>query len=217
MFGSYAIVLRPSGDGSRLEFALVKFNWPAEDTRDWMSSTVDTDRFNRYIVGGTDLGYLISTNPEVGQIAGSSIITEITKSDSFTYDSEFPVKLNLKITIRKHMLTDSVLDGTYLVNLLVNDDYDKFGLGAHYDSILHGYITKPSPAINEVTTLYIPSPAPVSDLMLMPIMYFKFNNTDEDNVGAPDPFASPSVPGSSKIVQDSLIFKQLNPDASYLY
>jgi hypothetical protein len=217
MFGSYAIVLRPSGNGSRLEFALVKFNWPAADTRDWMASTVDTDRFNQYVVGGTDLGYLISTNPEVGQIAGSSVITEIAKSDSFTYDSEFAVKLNLKITIRKHMLTDSILDNTYLVNLMVNDDYDKFGEGIHYDSILHGYITKPSPNINTVATLYDPVLAPVSDLMLMPIMYFKFNNTDEDNVGAPDLFVSPIIPGSSKIVQDNLIFKQLNPDASYLY
>lgn len=217
MFGSYAIVLRPSGDGSRLEFALVKFNWPAADTRAWMASTVGTDRFNRYTVGGTDLGYLISTNPEVGQVSGSSVITEIAKSDSFTYDSEFPVKLNLKITIRKHMLTDSVLDGTYLVNLMVNDDYDKFGEGAHYDSILHGYITKPDPDINAVTTLYVPSPAPVRDLMLMPMMYFKFNNTDQDNVGAPNSFVSPALPGSSKIVQDSLIFRQINPNASYLY
>jgi hypothetical protein len=115
------------------------------------------------------------------------------------------------------MLTDSILDNTYLVNLMVNDDYDKFGEGIHYDSILHGYITKPSPNINTVATLYDPVLAPVSDLMLMPIMYFKFNNTDEDNVGAPDLFVSPIIPGSSKIVQDNLIFKQLNPDASYLY
>jgi hypothetical protein len=55
----------------------------------------------------------------------------------------------------------------------------------------------------------------------MPMMYFKFNNINEANVGAPG--FDLSVPGSSKIVQDSLLFKQLNAAAinsvgtSYLY
>jgi hypothetical protein len=201
-FNSYAIVLRPSGVGSTLEFALVKFNW-GTDTENWMSSIVGTDRFKSYTISGTDLGYLVSTNPDVGKVAGVSVVSEIAKSDSFTYSSEFAAKFNLKITVRKHLLSDSILDGTYLVNLMINDSYNSFGEHAHYDSILHGYITKPSPVF--MTT----DGTQPHDSMLMPMMYFKFNNTDSANVGSL----------SSKIVQDSLMFRQINSvtATSYLY
>lgn len=209
-FNSYAIVLRPSGTGSALEFALVKFNWGLIPPTTGWTNILGQPYFNTYTVSGTDLGYLIATNPETGKITtptAFSPITEIAKSDPFTYSAAFAAKFNLKITIRKHLLTDSDLDGTYLVNLMTNDNYDSFGEGSHYDSILHGYITKPSPT--SVTTT---GSHPYDD-MLMPMMYFKFNNVDEDNVGLT------ASPGSSKIVQDSLIFRQLNSVAatSYLY
>ncbi len=201
-FNSYAIVLRPSGSGSMLEFALLKFNW-GTDTESWMTNIIGTDRFKSYTISGTDLGYLISTNPDVGKVAGVSIVSEIAKSDSFTYSSEFAAKFNLKISIRKHLLSDSILDGTYLVNLMINDNYNVFGESTHYDSILHGYITKPSPV--SMTT----NGTQPHDSMLMPILYFKFNNTDSANVGTL----------SSKIVQDSLMFRQINSvtATSYLY
>ena len=133
----------------------------------------------------------------------------LTKS----WETSGPAKFNLKITIRKHLLSDSEIDDTYLVNLMINDNYDVFGPAVHYDSILHGYIDKPLALYNTVNSV---QPA---DSMLMPILYFKFNNTDEQNVGVPDSFAIPSLPGSSKIVQDSLFFRQLNSSAStsYLY
>jgi hypothetical protein len=209
-FNSYAIVLRPSGSGSNLEFAIVKFNWGLiPDSSAW-NGILGTDYFKLYgndVFPGSALGYLISTNPDVGKTTTFSPVTELAKSDSFTYNSEFPVKLNLKISIRKHLLSDSQLDGTYLVNLMINDDYDKFGEGEHYDSILHTYISKPSP-----TSWTITGNQP-DDSMLMPMMYFKFNNINEQNVN--DPVGNP--PGSSKIVQDSLFFRQLNSNASYLY
>jgi hypothetical protein len=214
-FNSYAVVLRPSGSGSNLEFAILKFNWGTDAGNTWMTSIINTDRFNKYTVEGTDLGYLVSSNPEVGRVAGNAVVTELAKSDSFTYNSEFAVKMNLKITIRKHLLSDSILDGTYIVNLMINDDYDVFGESAHYDSILHAYIPKPIPLYNTTDGTQ------PHDSMLMPMMYFKFNNINEANVGAPG--FDLSVPGSSKIVQDSLLFKQLNAAAinsvgtSYLY
>lgn len=206
-FNSYAIVLRPSGVGSTLEFALVKFNWGLIPPTTGWANILGQEYFNAYTIEGTDLGYLIATNPETGKTATLTPITVIAKSDSFTYSAAFAAKFNLKITIRKHLLTDSDLDGTYLVNLMINDNYDSFGEGAHYDSILHGYIAKPSPVSVTATGSH------PHDSMLMPMMYFKFNNVDEDNVGLA------ASPGSSKIVQDSLIFKQLNSVAatSYLY
>ena len=217
-FNSYAIVLRPTGEGSRLEFAIVKFNWGT--IADWFNDIVDAgyDRFTDWTVGGTDLGYLISTNPEVGKVAGNSVVEELAKSDSFTYNAEFAAKFNLKISIRKHLLSDSPLDGTYLVSLLVNDNYDVFGEGFHYDSILHTYITKPTPLYNTITQTIaevIAEPRTIypEDYMLMPMMYFKFNNTNENNVGA----WSASNPGSSRIIQDNLIYRQLNYNADYLY
>lgn len=213
VFNSYAIVLRPSGSGSQLEFALVKFNWGLIPPTTGWANIVGTDRFNQYTINGTELGYLISSNPDVGKVAGNSVVSEIAKSDSFTYNAEFPVKLNLKITIRKHLLSDSVLDGTYLVNLMVNDTYNEFGESAHYDTVLHGYISKPGLDITGTGPYLITDGTHPHDCMLMPIMYFKFNNTNEQNVGALDPA------GSSKIVQDSLLFKQLNSltTTSYLY
>lgn len=213
-FNSYAIVLRPTGTGSRLEFALLKFSWGTIPTSYWMSSIVDTDRFKNYTVSGTELGYLIPSNPLVGQVAGSRVVTEIAVSDSFTYDSEFAAKFNLKITVRKHLLTDSELDGTYLVNLMVNDDYGSFGPGKRYDSVLHGYIPKPSP--NLITTVQTQQ---VDDMRLAPMFYFKFNNVNEQNVGEPDLSSSPPVPGSSKIVLDNIFFRQINSSTNtpYLY
>lgn len=211
-FNSYAVVLRPSGTGSNLEFALVKFNW-GTDTDQWMTSIVDQSFFKSYDTDfpGSALGYLISTNPETG----SNKVTELAKSDSFTYDAEFPVKLNLKITIRKHLLSDSQLDGTYLVNLMINDNYDLFGPGIHYDTVLHAYIAKPTTLSN--TTIG----SQPFDSMLMPMLYFKFNNINEQIVNAPS--GDLTYAGSSKIVQDSLFFRQLNAAAvntagtSYLY
>lgn len=219
-FNSYAIVLRPTGNGSRLEFALLKFNWgtipgtppSGSSSSYWMTNIVGSSRFNRYIVSGTDLGYLISTNPEVGKVGNNSVVTEIAKSDSFTYASSSPVKLNLKISIRKHLLSDSQSDATYLVNLMLNDDYELFGEGFHYNSILHGYIPKPS-----ITSYIVADQPSVKNAMFMPIMYFKFNNTNQNNVGIQDFTANPPIFGSSKIIQDSLLFKQINSNASYLY
>ena len=212
VFNSYAIVLRPSGDGSKLEFALLKFSWgDIIDSAAW-TAIIDAegDKFKSYTVDGTDLGYLICTNPEVVNTS-TTVVTELAKSDSFTYNSEFTPKFNLKITIRKHLLSDSILDGTYLVNLMINNDYDDFGPTAHYDTALHAYITKPSPVYNTTTGTV------VTDCMLMPMMYFKYNNTNEDNVGI-DVVDPPST-GASKIVQDSLFFRQINADddAAYLY
>jgi hypothetical protein len=207
-FNSYAIVLRPSGDGSRLEFAIVKFNWGL--ISDWFNDVISAESEKYKNWSDLDLGYLIATNPETGKVGTSSVITELAKSDSFTYNSAFAAKFNLKITIRKHMLSDSVFDGTYLVNLMVNDDYYSFGEGAHYDSVMHAYIDKPVPI--SITT----NSTEPHDYMLMPWMYFKFNNIDKNSVGIS---TSPADPGSSKIVQDSLIFRQLNAseDTSYLY
>lgn len=217
VFNSYAIVLRPSGDGANLEFALVKFNWGLIPPTTGWANIIDTDKFNKWTVENTDLGYLISTNPLVDPEGTTPVVTEIAVSDSFSYSSSSPAEFNLKITIRKHLLSDSVLDGTYLVNLMVNDDYNVFGEGAHYDSILHGYITKPDP-----TSMTTDGTQP-HDSMLMPMMYFKFNNIDEQYVNAELPFASPPVRGSSRIILDSLFFRQLNAAAvnlagiSYLY
>ena len=219
VFNSYAFVLRPSGEGSKLEFALLKFNWGGPWTvgsaGTWITGVCGTEKFNSYTISGTDLGYLISTNPDVGKEGSPavSVVTELAKSDSFTYNSEITPKFNLKITIRKHMLSDSILDGTYLVNLMINDTYDDFGESAHYDTILHAYIAKPSPVYNTTTGSVI------HDCMLMPIMYFKYNNTNEDNVQTDLPFAIPPTSGASKIVQDSLFFRQINSAtaASYLY
>lgn len=217
-FNSYAIVLRPSGSGSSLEFAIVKFNW-GTDAGVW-ANVLDQDYFKQRTVSGADLGYLISSNPEVG----TNKVTELAKSDSFTYDSEFPVKLNLKITIRKHLLSDSILDGTYVVNLMVSDNYDVFGEGTHYDSILHAYIEKPSNDIEDKGPYLITTGSQPHDSMLMPMMYFKFVNINEQYIGAPAPFEAPPRPGSSKIVQDSLYFRQINSveintvaHTSYLY
>ncbi len=226
-FNSYAFVLRPSGDGSKLEFALLKFSWGGPWTTGvagtWITAVCGTEKFNSYTVSGTDLGYLISTNPDVGKEGSPavSVVTELAKSDSFTYNSEITPKFNLKITIRKHMLSDSILDGTYLVNLMINDAYDDFGESAHYDTILHAYIAKPSPVYNTTNGVLTPlvTGGLVHDSMLMPIMYFKYNNTNEDNVQTDLPFAVPPTSGASKIVQDSLFFRQINSvaAASYLY
>jgi len=209
-FNSYAIVLRSTGSGSRLEFALLKFDWGTIGVGDWMANRIDNET-NRFEIEGTDLGYLIATNPDVE----NSNVTEIAVSDSFTYDSEFAARFNLKITIRKHLLTDSSLDQTYLVNLMTNSTYEEFGPGRHYDSILHGYINRPTPV--SVTTTGVQGS--INDLMLAPMMYFKFNNTNEENVGAPNLSSSPPNPGSSKIVLDSLFYRQLNSNVitPYLY
>ena len=209
VFNSYAIVLRPSGDGSKLEFALLKFSWGAIANFPALAAA-EEDKFKSYTVDGTTLGYLVCTNPEVVNTS-TTVVTELAKSDAFTYNAEITPKFNLKITIRKHLLSDSILDGTYLVNLMVNDDYDDFGPAAHYDTVLHAYITKPSPVYNTTTGVVI------TDCMLMPMMYFKYNNTNEDNVGID--IVSPPSTGASKIVQDSLFFRQINAvdDAAYLY
>lgn len=204
MFNSYAFVLRPSGDGSKLEFALLKFSWGnIADSAAWTAIiTAAEDRYKSHTVLETDLGYLICTNPAATNTS-TTVVTELAKSDSFTYNSEVTPRFNLKITIRKHLLSDSILDGTYLVNLMINDTYNDFGEKAHYDSILHAYIAKPDPVSNLTTGLY------PHDAMLMPMMYFKYNNTNEDNVKT----------NASKIVQDSLFFRQINAvaGASYLY
>lgn len=217
-FNSYAIVLRPSGSGSNLEFAIVKFNW-GTDAGVW-ANVLDTDYFKQHTVENTDLGYLISSNPSVG----TNKVTELAKSDSFTYDSAFPVKLNLKISIRKHLLSDSILDGTYVVNLMVSDNYDVFGEGTHYDSILHAYIEKPVNDATDTGPYLITTGVQPHDSMLMPMMYFKFVNINEQYIGPEAPFATPPSPGSSKIVQDNLYFKQINAveintiaHTSYLY
>jgi hypothetical protein len=216
VFNSYAVVLRPSGSGSNLEFAIVKFSW-GTDPGTATNLTSLTPQFAKYTVPntaqGTDLGYLISTNPSIG----TDKVTELAVSDSFTYDSEFPAKFNLKITIRKHLLSDSVLDGTYLVNLMISDNYEAFGPGKHYDTVLHAYITKPTPLYSVVTGSY------PHDAMLMPMVYFKFVNIDANYVNAESPFANPPYPGSSKIIQDNLFYRQINSAAlntagkSYLY
>ena len=217
-FNSYAIVLRPSGIGSNLEFAIVKFNWRTDAGSTWLSSIVDQQWFKKYTISGTDLGYLISSNPAIG----TNKVSELAKSDSFTYSSELPVKLNLKITIRKHLLSDSELDLTYLVNLMINDNYNVFGEGAHYDSILHAYITKPGYDISDTGPFNVADGNHPHDCMLMPMMYFKFNNINEEYVSVPG--FDVSYPGSSKIVQDSLFFRQINSvftnsvaENSYLY
>lgn len=207
VFNSYAFVLRPSGEGSKLEFALMKFSWSPtyhiDSPADWTAViSAAEDKYKSHTVSGTDLGYLICTNPEVTNSV-AAVITELAKSDSFTYNSAVTPKFNLKITVRKHMLSDSVLDGTYLANLMVNDSYDDFGEAAHYDTILHAYIAKPSQTSNTTNNVAL------HDCMLMPIMYFKYNNTNEDNVQT----------NASKIVQDSLFFRQINSAsaATYLY
>jgi len=219
-FNSYALVLRPSGSGASLEFALVKFNWGTITTGvsgSWMTNIVGTDKFNKWTVEGTDLGYLISTNPLVNPVGTTPVVSEIAVSDSFTYSSETPAEFNLKITVRKHLLSDSELDGTYLVNLMINDDYNICGENVHYDSVLHGYIEKPDPVYNTTDGTH------PHDCMLMPMFYFKFNNVDEQYVNVELPFANPPVRGSSKILLDSLFFRQLNAAAvnaagiSYLY
>lgn len=209
-FNSYAIVLRPTGDGSRLQFALVKFAWGVIPSNTWMSTKIDS-YLNKFTAeDGTELGYLIATNSSVV----NSNVTEIAVSDSFTYDSDFPAKFNLKITIRKHLLSDSDLDRTYLVNLMTNSTYDDFGPGKHYDSILHGYISRPSP--NTITTAGI---LQAYDIQLAPMLYFKFNNVNESYVGEPNLVVSPPNPGSSKIVLDSFFYRQINSNTStsYLY
>lgn len=211
-FNSYAIVLRPSGSGIALEFAIVKFNW-GTDASNWMNDIVGQSWFNKYTVSGTDLGYLISSNPSIG----NNKVTELAKSDPFTYDSSFAAKFNLKITIRKHLSSDAMSDGTYLVNLMINNNYDVFGENQHYDSILHSYIDRPAALYN------IADGSHPHDSMLMPMMYFKFVNINEQNVGIPTPFGEPPTPGSSSIFQDSLFFRQINASAvndknlSYLY
>lgn len=147
IFNSYAIVLRPTGGGSYLEFALLKFNWGSVTdgiTGNWFTNFIDTPLINKYDnVNGTDLGYLISSNPNVAKTSNVSRIVELATSSSFFYDSEVPLKVNLKISIRKHLLTDQSTDNTYYFQLAKNDDYNSFGDGTVYSDILHSFITRP--------------------------------------------------------------------------
>ncbi len=205
-FNSYAVILRPTGEGSRLEFAFVKFSW-GTDCRDWMNSIID-NKLKQYTVSENLLGYLVSSNPDVLKTGDTPIVTELAVSDSFAYNSELPTRFNLKITVRKHLLTDSSTDNTYLVNLMVNDDYNSFGPQKHYDSILHTYITRPNPITRTVTMSATP-PYPKSAL-LMPMFYFKFNNINDEVTGAPNIFESPIYAGSSKIILDNLILRPIN-------
>jgi hypothetical protein len=103
---------------------------------------------------------------------------------------------------------------------MINDNYDVFGEGAHYDSVLHAYISKPGLDATGVGHFNLTDGTQPHDSLLMPMMYFKFNNIDEQNVGLPG--FDLSIPGSSKIVQDNLFFRQINSAAvaagtSYLY
>jgi hypothetical protein len=152
LFNSYAVVLRPTGTGSYLEFALLKFNWGTITSANWFTDFIDTALINKYDnINGVDLGYLISTNPDVAKIADVSKITEIAKSSSFFYDSEIPFEMNLKISIRKHLLTDQSTDNSYYFQLAINQDYDSFGDAAIYSNIMHAFIQRPK--TNGLTTI----------------------------------------------------------------
>lgn len=154
VFNSYALVLRPTGNGAYLEFALLKFNWGQITSGNWFSSFIDTALINKYDdVDGADLGYLIATNPNVAQIGGNPRVVEIANSSSFLYDSEQPLKLNLKISVRKHFLSDQLTEDSYYFQLAVNQDYETFGEGALYSNIMHAYIKRPKMNGLEVTTL----------------------------------------------------------------
>jgi hypothetical protein len=152
LFNSYAVVLRPTGDGSRLEFALLKFNWGEIIEANWFTNYIDTPLINKYDdVDGADLGYLISANPNVATISEVSKITEIATSSSFAYDSEKPLKFNLKISIKKHLLSDQATDNSYYFQLAISNDYDSFGDAAVYSNIMHAYIQRPRTNGYEVT------------------------------------------------------------------
>ncbi len=144
IFNSYALVLRPSGVDSYLEFALLKFSWGEITSANWFTSFIDTPLINRYdSVSGTDLGYLISTNPNVSKLNGVSKISELAVSDAFYHNSDEELKLNLKISVRKHLLTDQSNDDTYYFQLAVNTDYDSFGDSFVYSNVMHSYIARP--------------------------------------------------------------------------
>lgn len=156
IFNSYAVVLRPTGEGSYLEFALVKFNWGEITSANWFTNFIDTALINKYSnVGGVDLGYLISTNPNVAQISGVQKVVEITKSSSFLYDSEQPLKFNLKISVRKHLLSDQSTDNSYYFQLATSSDYNSFGDAALYSNIMHSYIKRPRTNGLTVTTFQV--------------------------------------------------------------
>jgi len=166
LFNSYVIVLRPTGGGSYLEFALLKFNWGEVTSGNWFSNFIDTPLINKYDnVNGTDLGYLISTNPNVAKMSGVSRIVELATSSSFFYDSEIPLDVNLKISIRKHLLSDQSTDNTYYFQLAKNDDYNSFGDGAVYSNLLHSFITRPK--TDGLTVITLPAaytPANTTDI-----------------------------------------------------
>jgi len=146
IFNSYAIVLRPSGSGTYLEFALLKFNWGAVSGANWFTNFIGTPLIYRVpnpYVNGIDLGYLISTNPNVAKTSGTPRVVEITKSSSFLYDASKPLELNLKVSIRKHSLSDQSTDNTYYCQLAVNPDYNSFGDGAQYSNVMHSFIQRP--------------------------------------------------------------------------
>mgnify|MGYP001172709567 CR=1 FL=1 len=228
-FNSYAMVLRPSGNGTDLEFALLNFQFGSITSGisgTWYETFIDSQFIKRYQQDlgdddlkalSTDLGYLVCTNPDLikavndAAYSGGARITEIAKSSSFLYDSSLPFEMNLKFSVRKHLLSDSVTENSYFVQLAKNDSYSDFGDQFRYSSVMHGFIEKPT--WNNLSVRIGPgppgaTPAPSDDYNMniaLPMMYFKFVNLNPSGFG---------TDLSSKLTVDGLLYRQIWSDES---
>jgi len=200
-FNSYAVVLRPSGSGVNLEFALLKFDYGSITSVNW-SSVLGTNRIKRYSVAAdgvtVDVGYMIATNSNIKD-SSIPVCTEIAKSNDFLYDSAYAFGVNLKLSIKKHILSDGDTTGTYLVQLGVNDAYNgSFGPTFRYDSVLHSFINIPT------TNRLISDP---TDYRLLPMMYFKYINLSQNSFSG----------NASSIFLDNFLYRQANSDSAVTY
>lgn len=223
VLNSYAIVLRTKDNTDSLEFALLKFNYGTiYDYDDWTSLTYsglnNSQGLKRYeSATGVDLGYLIPGNPDVNFryeniISPNSKINNIREfavSSPIIYKKDESTKFNLKISVRKHYLSDSSSDYTYAVQLALNDDYGSMGTQVEYNSILNSYMERPYyySTTKRVNVPYIcgmditnddatalkycnftkgttlTSREMLNNLRLLPYMYVKYNNTNDGKYG----------------------------------
>jgi hypothetical protein len=208
IFNSYALVLRPSGLGTNLEFALLKFNYLDITSGSWSTDVIDKNKIKRYNTpvttsGATvDLGYLIATNSNIKD-SEIPVCTEIAKSNDFFYDSSVEFKANLKFSVKKHILSDGNTTSSYLVQLAKNENYDFFGESYRYSSILHSFINIPS---GTPSTPKIVSTDP-TDYRLLPAMYFKYINLVQSDFGA----------SASSIFLDNFLYRQANSNLYAIY
>jgi len=207
-FNSYAVVLRPSGYGTNLEFALLKFDYGPVTSVNWFGSLLGSNKMRRYNTmadGATaDLGYLISTNANIKD-NNVPVCSEIAKSNDFLYDSGYEFRVNLNLSIKKHILSDGDTTGTYLVQLGVNENYGIFGPSSsvRYNSILHAFVSIPLDTSTSPKRL-VSNP---TDYRLLPMMYFKYVNLAQNTFGA----------AASRITLDNFLYRQANSSDTMTY